>query len=531
MFRYLFRDIAVPVSAGEAAALARAQELARCAGGEVLSSSLYHRALDARRKSDLRFVCAVELTLAAPLPDERLPDLHASPLREESFAPCPGKEKLPSRPVVVGFGPCGMFAALALAEYGYRPLVLERGGDIPDREAAVSRFFRERVLDEECNVAFGAGGAGTFSDGKCVTRIGDPLCRTVLSRLVEFGAPEDLLKLAKPHIGTDNLRRVVANLAARVTASGGEICYRTRVTDLLLRGGRVAALQTTAGEIPCGAAIFATGHSASDVAVMLARAGAKLSPKDFSVGLRIEHRQSDLDEALLGRDADISLVGHASYALSHREGERGVYTFCMCPGGQVVAAASEAGGVVVNGMSRYARDGENANSALAVSVLRRDYGSTPLGGIAYRMEIERAAFAAGGGDYFAPVQTVGDFLEGTSGTRPRAIVPSYMGGKVRPADLAEILPPGVTSLLRTGIRLFGRKIRGFDRPDAPLTGVETRTSSPLRVDRDRETLTSPLAENLYPGGEGAGYAGGIVSAAVDGLHLAKKIIERYAPPT
>ena len=527
-YHYIIRNLRLPVSAGEEEICAAGVRRAVSAGAEVLSSALHKRSVDARKKKDLQFVCSVDLALASPLTEAAAAKLDAIPVEKAEFSVERGSEPLAGRPVVVGFGPCGMFASLLLAENGYRPIVIERGGSIGEREAATARFFREQILDENCNIQFGAGGAGSFSDGKCVTRVNDPLCRYVLSRLVEFGAPESLLTLAKPHIGTDRLRKVVNGVEARVRALGGEIHYRTKMQKIRSAGGRVVSLLTDRGEIPCGPCVLAIGHSARDTYGMLLEEGFSVQPKDFSVGVRIEQLQSSIDEAMYGRNAEISKTGHAEYALSHRRGERGVYTFCMCPGGEVVAAASEQGGVVVNGMSRYARDGKNANSAIAVSVLKKDFGNTPEGAIAFQRTLERRAYLLGGGDFYAPMQTVDDFLGGKKGSLPGRVQPSYMeSGKVRPADLAQLLPPFVTEMLQEGLRLFDRKVKGFAAPDGILTGVETRTSAPLRILREEETLTAPGYDNLYPGGEGAGYAGGITSAALDGLRIAGKIIGRY----
>lgn len=503
------------------------RRLAR-AGIRPVSLSLSKRSVDARRRSAIVYLCSVTAEVELPgqgLTEDLLLCLDAVLRKPAEYAPLMGSELLAAPPVVVGFGPCGMFAALALAERGYRPVVLERGGSIAEREQAVARFYRDRILDPGCNIQFGAGGAGTFSDGKLVTRKNDPLCSYVLERLAEFGAPKDILVNARPHIGTDLLKKVVDNLAARIEALGGTVHYNTRVEGFRPHGKGIA-VKTAGGEILAGALLLAVGHSARDTYEYLYRENFSLQPKAFSIGLRIEHLAERIDRALYGEAAE--LLPHAEYNLSKVTGERGVYSFCMCPGGEVVAAASEEGGVVTNGMSDSARAGKNSNAALAVSILPEDYGRDPMGAIAFQRGLERAAFAAGGGDYAAPVSTVGDFLAGKWGSEPRSVQPTYMGGACRPFDLAAILPPYVTSFLRIGIREFGKKIKGFDDADALLTGIETRTSAPLRILRS-ESFEASALPGLYPCGEGAGYAGGITSAAVDGLRTAAAVISRYRP--
>ncbi|MBR3999299.1 MAG: hypothetical protein IKI93_13270, partial [Clostridia bacterium] len=361
------------------------------------------------------------------------------------------------------------------------------------------------------------------SDGKLTTRINDPLIAYVLKILHELGAPEDILYKAKPHIGTDILREVVKNADRRIRELGGEIRYHAAARDI------TSSAVTADGEkIPYEALILATGHSARDTYSELLSAGFLIEPKPFSVGVRAEHLQSDIDKALFGIHAGDEALGRGEYQLSHREGERGCYTFCMCPGGTVVPSASEEGGVVTNGMSTRARDGRNANAAVCVSVLPSDYGSDPVRAIEFQRSLEKAAFTAGGRNYYAPMQTVGDLLNGTSGTEPSKIIPTYRDGLVTPADLSKIFPPFVTGMLKTGLTVFGKKIRGYADENVPLTGVETRTSAPVRIVRD-ENCRAVGHPGIYPCGEGAGYAGGIVSAAVDGIRVASKIISEYSP--
>lgn len=517
----LISNLRLPFSAGEEAALEKARKLIRQPGAR---GTIVRRAVDARKKDDIRFVYTVgfsgmdaaqEQALAARIPG-------ASVREEKPLVLTHGTRPLSGRPVVAGFGPAGMFCALLLAQEGYRPIVLERGAAMEERVAAVERFFSGGALDERANVQFGEGGAGTFSDGKLTTRIGDERCGWVMEQLVRFGAPEDILVSAKPHIGTDLLRGVVRRLREAVIAAGGEVRFCTPLERIVLRGGAVHAAVTPQGEIPAPVIVAALGHSARDSFSMLHTLGAQMEPKAFSVGVRVEHRQQDVDRALYGRFAGNPLLPPGEYQLSYREGGRGVYTFCMCPGGVVVPAASQAGELVVNGMSERARSGENANAALVVGVEPSDFGTGVLDGVEFQRRLERAAF--GQSDFLAPVQTAGRFLAGEPGAAFGKVTPSYARG-VREADLEECLPAFICDMLRTGLHRFGARQRGFDAPDAVLTGVETRTSSPVRILRG-EGLESNI-EGLYPCGEGAGYAGGIVSAAVDGVRVAQQIIGRY----
>ncbi len=476
------------------------------------------KSIDARR--DISFVYSIYAEVDGKLP-EASPDIKE--YSEPELEVKTGSELLENRPVIIGFGPAGIFAGLLLAEYGYKPLILERGAAVDERVEAVERFKKFGVLDTSTNIQFGAGGAGTFSDGKLTTRINDPLIMHVLEILHSLGAPDDIMYKAKPHIGTDILREVVKNADTRIRSLGGEIRYKAKAEKIS------ATSVTVNGEkIECGAVILACGHSARDTYSELIENGFVIEPKPFSVGVRAEHLQEDIDRAMYGNHAGDSQLGHAEYQLSYRQGERGCYTFCMCPGGEVVPSASEEGGVVTNGMSHHARDGKNANAAVCVSVLPGDYGCDPMSAIRFQRELERKAFVHGGEDYYAPMQTLGDLLNGKKGTEASRIIPSYRDGKVRCADFSEIFPPFVTEMLRAGLNNFGRKIKGYNAPDVPLTGVETRTSAPVRITRG-DNLCTIGREGIYPCGEGAGYAGGIVSAAVDGLRVASKIIAKYKP--
>ena len=500
------------------------------ADGRRGSAYISRRSIDARKKDRIRLVYTVTVQNLL-LKKESLTSLPAGVSCKLEEAPLPLKGQAPlSRPIiVVGSGPAGLFAALLLAEEGYRPVLIERGGDVCERVQAIEGFYKTRVLNTETNVQFGAGGAGTFSDGKLVTRVNDPMSDYVLRRFCEFGAPKEILVHAKPHIGTDILRTVVTNMIARITSLGGDVRFHARLDNIHIKNGRVEGVCINGSDLPCEALVLAIGHSARDTYKMLLAKPLMIECKPFSVGMRIEHLQSDIDEAMYGRFAGHPKLGHAEYSLSANTDTRGVYTFCMCPGGEVMAAASEEGGLVVNGMSHHARSGKNANAAIAVSVFPDDYGATPQKAIAYQREIEQAAFRAGGGEYAAPLCTVGDLMNGTYRTEPNRIMPTYMNGEAyRIADPASFLPAQTVQSLREGIGAFGRRLHGFDAKDAVLTGAETRTSAPVRILRNPEREAVSCG-GLYPCGEGAGYAGGITSAALDGLRTALAVIARYAP--
>ena len=503
----------------------------------ALHFELYKKSIDARRKSEIKSVSSIlvefaDKTIPPRMLDKVLKSSGAALLKDEPLEIVIGKEKLLQRPLVVGMGPAGLFCALLLAENGYRPIIIDRGDEVKKRALDVAEFYRGGGLDVNSNIQFGAGGAGTFSDGKLVTRINDSKCSYVLERLRDFGAPEEITVKAKPHIGTDKLRVVVDKMLTRIGELGGEVRYRARLDgiDRLPDGSLRARLEDD--EINCSLVVLAVGHSARDTAAMLMGKDVLIEPKPFSVGVRIEHLKEDIDKALYGDFAGHPKLSAGEYNLSDTKGGRGVYTFCMCPGGEIVGATSELGGVVVNGMSEHARNGRNSNCAVAVSVNREDYGNTVEGAISYQRELERAAFIAGGGNYNVPVQTVGDFMNGTLELREDRIKSTYMGGgRSTPARLDAILPSYITSELRRGLSAFGKRIDGFDAPDALLSGFETRTSSPLRIPRgeDMTSVSSDWAGKIYPCGEGAGYAGGITSAAVDGIKVALEIIKKYKP--
>ena len=519
MKNYLIHDISLPFTAPSEEAVASAKKTVSRGGGRTVSAEVFRKSVDARKKDDIRFVYSVLCTVEGGDP-KRLRSVGAAEENYSSPEITPGETPMSARPLVCGFGPAGIFAALILAEHGYAPLVCERGPSPERRTAKIQRFFSTGELDTEGNVQFGAGGAGMFSDGKLMTRINDPLCRYVLEKLSEFGAPREILVNARPHIGTDILTDVVQKAADRIIALGGRIYYDARIDGIKTdSAGRVTGVTAATGEIPCGALILAHGHSARDTYTLLKNRGYDIAPKPISIGFRIEHLRCDIDRALYGDHAGDARLGAAEYNLSTRIGATGVYTFCMCPGGEVVAAASEEGGVVTNGASRFARDGVNSNAACAVSLKVPD----PMG---LQRSLEQAAFRAGGGGYAAPVQTLGDFLEGKRGTEPSRIMPTYTRGEVSLADIAAILPGNSAEAFAAGLRSFGRKIPGFDTPDAILCGLETRTTAPYRMARG-EDFTSPGHDNLYPCGEGAGWAGGITSAAVDGIRCASALIRKF----
>ncbi len=493
---------------------------------QVLEKRLVKRSVDARKKDQIRFAYTVGYTLRDETKVPLGPQVRRT--QEQPLVFRKGPRPLANRPVVVGFGPAGMFCALYLARQGYRPLVLERGEAVEQRMEAIRLFHEKGILSPKSNVQFGEGGAGTFSDGKLTTRISDPRCAAVLGDFVAMGAPEEILWMAKPHIGTDVLRKVVVAFRQEILRLGGEVRFGCQMERLLLAGGRLEGVVAGGERIPAEQVVLALGHSARDTFRTLQGQGLPMEVKPFSVGARIEHLQREVDQALYGKFAGHPLLPPGEYQLSWRdETGRAAYTFCMCPGGYVVPAASEMETVVTNGMSYHSRDGRNANAALVVSVDRRDFGENPLEAIAFQERIEQAAYRMSGG-YQAPCQTVGRFLAGKPGADFGRVEPTYALG-VRPGDLASLFPPVVPEYMRQGLLRMGRQQPGFDAADSLLTGPETRTSSPVRLLRDQQTLESPLAEGLYPCGEGGGYAGGIMSAAVDGLRVAQQMMECCRP--
>lgn len=430
------------------------------------------------------------------------------------------------RPIVVGFGPAGMFATLLLAQMGYRPIVFERGACVEERIQSVEEFWSHNVLDPISNVQFGEGGAGTFSDGKLTTRIKDLRIHKILEELVRFGAPEDILYTAHPHIGTDVLRDIVKRIRKECIALGADIHFKSQVQDVHVEHGALCGVRVNDTYIACEHLILAIGHSARDTIRMLIKRGVCVEPKAFAIGARIEHPQSLIDAAQYKAFANHPKLPSAEYRLTHTaKNGRGVYTFCMCPGGYVVPSTSIEHGVVVNGMSCHARDGENANAALLVQIRPEDFGNDAEGGLKFQEAIEQQAYRSGGENYHAPIQLVKDFLAHRKSTMIGSVKPTYACG-VTPSDLHTILPSYVCEAMEEAIVAFDHKLHGFAMEDAILTGVETRSSSPVRIVRDEGCMAMHIV-GLYPCGEGAGYAGGIVSAAIDGLRCAEKIIETY----
>ena len=501
---------------------------------DIEDLQIVRRAVDARRKNNifLNYHVVVNLGISAKQAGRLLKDKDISLLAAEQLAgPVLGGEKITGRPLVIGAGPAGLLAALELARYGYRPLVLERGKPVAQRVTDVQRFWQNGDFDPDSNVQFGEGGAGTFSDGKLTTRVNDPVMGSILKDFVQAGAPKEILYEHKPHVGTDKLRAMVAGLANEIRALGGEIRYHAHVTGFIVNGNVLTGVTLAGGEkIMSNAIVLACGHSARDTYASLLKLGVGIEAKPFAIGGRIEHPQELIDKAQYGDFAGHPRLGAADYALVHHtpDKSRTAYSFCMCPGGVVVAAASETGGVVVNGMSMYRRDSGIANSAIVVNVGPQDFGTDPLAGVEFQRHYEKLAFRAGGGCYKAPAQNVGSFLKRLPPDLQCAVEPTYRPGLTAWA-LDSVLPDFVTDTLRAGIAAFDRKIHGFADSGALLTGIETRTSAPVRIMRNNETKVSLTHNGLYPCGEGAGYAGGIMSAALDGYHVARAIMAKFAP--
>jgi len=511
----------------------RQEVLARLgiADEELLDFTLFKRSYDARRKSSgILFVCIIDAQVRNQTAVLRglARDKHVAIAPYTSYHQvAKASADLQERPLVVGFGPAGLFAALLLAQMGFKPIVLERGRDVRRRTKDTWALWREHILTAESNVQFGEGGAGLFSDGKLYSQIKDPKFygRKVMHEFVRAGAPPEILYVSKPHIGTFRLTGVVSTMRKEIISLGGEVRFESRVTDLIIEKGRVAGVVLASGEtLHSHHVVLALGHSSRDAFRMLEQRRVFLEAKPFALGFRIEHPQSMIDTARLGRFAGHPELGAADYKLVHHaKNGRSVYSFCMCPGGTVVAATSEPQRVVTNGMSQYSRNERNANAGIVVGIHpEQDYPGGPLAGVALQEELESRAFILGGGNYCAPGQLVGDFLCGAPSTVLGGVVPSYQPG-VALGDLSQALPAFAIEAIREALPAFGRQIRGFDRDDAVLTGIESRTSSPVRITRDAQSLQSLNVRGLYPCGEGAGYAGGILSAGVDGIKVAEAV--------
>ena len=501
---------------------------------DLLDFTVFKRSYDARKKNTaISFVYIIDLTARneAAILKRLAGDRNVRPAPDTSYHPVGhAPANLSERPVVIGFGPCGLFAALLLAQMGFKPIVLERGRDVRRRTKDTWALWRKKTLTPESNVQFGEGGAGLFSDGKLYSQIKDPKFygRKVMHEFVRAGAPDEIMYVNKPHIGTFRLTGVVAAMRAEMIALGGEVRFESKVTDLLLEDGGIAGVVLADGTtIRSRHVVMALGHSSRDTFRMLHQRGVFIEPKPFAVGFRIEHPQSLIDKARLGKYAGHPDLGAADYKLVHHaQNGRSVYSFCMCPGGTVVAATSEPERVVTNGMSQYSRNERNANAGIVVGINpAQDFPGGPLAGMELQEHLESRAYELGGRDYCAPGQLVGDFVRGVPSTEWGEVEPSYKPG-VRLGDLATSLPGYAIEAIREALPVFGRQIRGFDRDDAVLTGIETRTSSPIRITRDPETLQSLNIRGLYPAGEGAGYAGGILSAGVDGIKVAEAVAKR-----
>ncbi|AXX61471.1 TPA: NAD(P)/FAD-dependent oxidoreductase [Vibrio vulnificus] len=496
---------------------------------QVLSFSMFRRGYDARKKTNIQLIYTLDIEVANQ--DKLLakfskdPHVRETPDMEYKYV-AQAPANLTERPIVIGFGPCGLFAGLVLAQMGFNPIIVERGKEVRERTKDTFGFWRKRTLNPESNVQFGEGGAGTFSDGKLYSQVKDPnfYGRKVITEFVEAGAPEEILYVSKPHIGTFKLVTMIEKMRAKILELGGEIRFSTRVDDIHMEDGQITGVTLSNGEeLKSRHVVLAVGHSARDTFEMLHERGVYMEAKPFSVGFRIEHKQSMIDEARFGSNAGNPILGAADYKLVHHcKNGRTVYSFCMCPGGTVVAATSEEGRVVTNGMSQYSRAERNANSAIVVGISPEiDYPGDPLAGIRFQRELESNAYRLGGENYDAPAQKIGDFLKGRDPSALGDVEPSFTPG-IKLTDLEKALPPFAIEAIREAIPAFDRKIKGFASEDGLLTGVETRTSSPVCIKRDKEYQSVNL-KGFYPAGEGAGYAGGILSAGIDGIKVAEAV--------
>lgn len=491
---------------------------------EIASAFVYKVSVDAR--GDIKFVYSIGVNLF----DTSKEKLFINKYKDVSVKQIKplileyGEKEIKNSPVICGLGPAGLFCGLVLARQGFKPIILEQGEDIDKRTATVKNFENGGKLNTQSNIQFGEGGAGTFSDGKLTTRIGDERCDFVTNTLVEFGAPEQIKYIAKPHIGTDLLVDVIKNIRNEIIRLGGKVLFNTKLVDITIKNNKIERVITQDGEIKTDILVMATGHSSRDTFFMLKDKGLDMQAKPFSVGVRIESLQSDIDKGLYHSLAGHKALPKGEYQLSHHTKTRGVYTFCMCPGGNVVAAASEQDTVVVNGMSYHARDGKNANSALVVSVTPEDFDNDFTKAIAFQRELEKKAFIMGGKNYNAPAQTVDAFLQNKCGLNLNKVTPTYPIG-ITECNMNELFPTHISDCLKEGMAAMNRKLNGFAAPDSVITGVETRTSSPVRIARNDKFQSN--VNGIFPCGEGAGYAGGIMSAAVDGVRIAQQISKEY----